>query len=231
MNRKGTVQMQARLRGMNGSQPVAGPVMDRISEFTIRRLSSYYRILVELGGKSSATVSSARLAKLCGVTSAQVRKDLSYFGNFGTRGLGYQVPELRNAIERILGLDKRWKMALFGAGSLGHALFFHQGFKEDGFFFTHLFDVDPNKIGEKWEDIEIRPFEEAKTALARSPVDIGVIATPRESAQDIVDVLVETGVGGILNFTPRQLAVPDGVGLRNVNLAVALESLSFFLSR
>ena len=117
--------------------------MEKISEFTIRRLSGYYRILLDLEEKSTGTVSSARLAKLCGVTSAQVRKDLSYFGNFGTRGLGYQVPELKRAIEKIMGLDKKWTMALFGAGSLGHALFFHQGFRDVGFFFTHLFDVEP----------------------------------------------------------------------------------------
>ncbi|MEE9269436.1 MAG: redox-sensing transcriptional repressor Rex [Candidatus Krumholzibacteria bacterium] len=205
--------------------------MEKISEFTIRRLSSYYRILLDLEEKSTGTVSSARLAKLCRVTSAQVRKDLSYFGNFGTRGLGYQVPELKRAIEKIMGLDKKWTMALFGAGSLGHALFFHQGFRDDGFFFTHLFDVEPKKIGEKWQDVVIHPFEEARESLEAKPVDIGVIATPNHTAQKIVDILVETGVSGILNFAPRQLVVPKQVGLRNVNLAVALESLSFFLSR
>lgn len=220
-------------RGKSSSNnaPLAAPLADRISEFTIRRLSSYYRILLDLEGKATHTISSAKLATLCGVTSAQVRKDLSYFGNFGTRGLGYQVPELKKAIESILGLDKKWTMALFGAGSLGHALFFHEGFREDGFYFTHLFDIDPGKIGEAWQDVEIRPFGDAKSYLTANPVDIGVIATPNQTAQEIVDILVETGVSGILNFAPRQLTVPEGVGLRNVNLAVALESLSFFLSR
>jgi redox-sensing transcriptional repressor len=204
---------------------------DKISEFTVRRLSSYYRILLDLEHQSIPTVSSAKLAELCGVTSAQVRKDLSYFGNFGTRGLGYQVAELKTAIEKILGLNKRWTMALFGAGSLGHALFFHPGFRDDGFFFTHLFDVDPKKIGERWEDIEIRPLDEARGVLQSDPVDIGVLAIPEEAAQDIADLLVELGVEGILNFAPKQLGVPKSVRLRNVNLAVALESLSFFLSR
>jgi redox-sensing transcriptional repressor len=120
---------------------------DRISEFTVRRLSSYYRILSDLGQKEVRTVSSARLAQLGGITSAQVRKDLSYFGNFGTRGLGYDVVELKTEIIRILGLNHSWTMALFGAGSLGHALFFHQGFREDGFFFKYLFDVNPDKVG------------------------------------------------------------------------------------
>ena len=226
--------MQRSSRGGKSSgtnQTLASSLSDKISEFTIRRLSSYYRILFDLEGKATHTISSAKLATLCGVTSAQVRKDLSYFGNFGTRGLGYQVPELKKAIESILGLDKKWTMALFGAGSLGHALFFHQGFREDGFYFTHLFDVDPDKIGKTWQDVEIRSFEDAKSRLSAAPVDIGVVATPNHTAQEIVDILVETGVSGILNFAPRQLIVPKGVGLRNVNLAVALESLSFFLSR
>jgi redox-sensing transcriptional repressor len=177
--------------------------MEKISEFTIRRLSSYYRILLDLENKSNTTVSSAKLADLCSVTSAQVRKDLSYFGNFGTRGLGYQVSELKGAIEQILGLNKKWTMALFGAGSLGHALFFHHGFREDGFYFEHIFDVDPKKVGERWETVEIRPVDEARERIK----------------------------AGVLNFAPKQLNVPKRVRLRNVNLAVALESLSFFLSR
>ncbi|MFQ5511355.1 MAG: redox-sensing transcriptional repressor Rex [Candidatus Krumholzibacteriia bacterium] len=218
-------------RGSGNNQATPSSLVGKISEFTIRRLSSYYRILLDLEGRSTNTISSARLARLCGVTSAQVRKDLSYFGNFGTRGLGYQVVDLKSAIEKILGLDKKWTMALFGAGSLGHALFFHRGFRDDGFFFTHLFDVDPEKVGDKWRDVEIRPFEDAKDLLKAEPVDIGVIATPNSTAQHVVDILVETGVSGILNFAPRQLIVPKRVGLRNVNLAVALESLSFFLSR
>lgn len=217
-------------RGQGGDS-WATSVTEKISEFTVRRLSTYYRILLDLERRSITTVSSAKLAELCGVTSAQVRKDLSYFGSFGTRGLGYQVKELKSAIERILGLNRRWTMALFGAGSLGQALFFHRGFKEDGFFFTYLFDVDEGKIGKKWEDVEIRSFDIAKTVLENDPVDIGVIATPITPAQDVANLLVERGVHGILNFAPRQLVVPKEVRLRNVNLAVALESLSFFLSR
>jgi redox-sensing transcriptional repressor len=203
---------------------------EKISEFTVRRLSSYYRILLMLETSDVQTVSSARLAELCGVTSAQVRKDLSYFGNFGTRGLGYQVTDLKTAIVGILGLDRRWEMALFGAGSLGHALFFHDGFRQDGFYFTHIFDIDPRRMGEKWRDIEILPFTTARERIEESPVDIGVIAVPEESAQDIADLLIDLGVSGILNFAPRQLTIPKNVRLRNVNLAVALESLSFLLS-
>ena len=204
--------------------------MEKISEFTIRRLSNYIRILSELETLDTVTVSSARLAELGGITSAQVRKDLSYFGNFGTRGLGYKVSELKGAIAKILGLNHKWSMALFGAGSLGHALFFHLGFREDGFFFTHIFDTDAAKIGEKWKDVEISNVRTAETALTANPVEIGVLSTPQAAAQETIDLMVRVGIKGVLNFAPMQLAVPKGVWLRNVNLAVALESLSFYLS-
>lgn len=206
-------------------------MVEKISEFTVRRLSNYYRILCELERKAVETVSSATLAKIGGFTPAQVRKDLSYFGSFGTRGLGYDVGGLKREIVSILGLNRDWTMALFGAGSLGHALFFFPGFREDGFFFTHIFDTDPEKTGTMWETVEIRPFDEAREQLAKAPVDIGVIATPQEAAQEVADILSESGIRGILNFAPKKLRIPDNVMPRNVNLAVALESLSFFLSR
>lgn len=205
--------------------------MEKISEFTVRRLSNYYRILLDLEKRGIATVSSQRLAELGGITSAQVRKDLSYFGNFGTRGLGYSVAELKSAIMQILGLDHQWTMALFGAGSLGHALFYHQGFREDGFHFKRVFDIDDKKVGTKWLEVQIEHQSTAVDVLRREPVAIGVIATPPEAAHDISEILVRAGIKGILNFAPTQLSVPDGVSLRNVNLAVALESLSFYLSQ
>jgi redox-sensing transcriptional repressor len=151
--------------------------MEKISEFTVRRLSNYYRILLDLEKRGIPTVSSARLAELGGITSAQVRKDLSYFGNFGTRGLGYSVAELKNAIVEILGLNHQWTMALFGAGSLGHALFFHEGFREDGFHFKHVFDVDPAKVGTKWNDVVITHQRHAEDVLRRDAVQIAVVAT------------------------------------------------------
>ncbi|HEX5131225.1 MAG TPA: redox-sensing transcriptional repressor Rex [Candidatus Krumholzibacteria bacterium] len=205
--------------------------MDKISEFTVRRLSNYFRILLDLEKRGIPTVSSQRLAELGGITSAQVRKDLSYFGNFGTRGLGYSVAELKGAIMQILGLDNQWTMALFGAGSLGHALFFHQGFRDDGFFFKHVFDSDDKKVGTRWLDVDIEQQRTAEDVLRADPVAIGVIATPPEAAHEIAELLVRVGIRGILNFAPTQLAVPEGVSLRNVNLAVALESLSFYLSQ
>jgi redox-sensing transcriptional repressor len=203
----------------------------KISEFTVRRLSNYFRILNDLEKRNIMTVSSARLAELGNITSAQVRKDLSYFGNFGTRGLGYKVDELKQAIMKILGLDRQWTLALFGAGFLGHALFFHEGFREDGFYFRHVFDIDPEKIGTSWGKVTIEDQRKMEELLRNDPVEIGVIATPPEAAQDIVDVICRTGARGVLNFAPSQVTVPDGVWLRNVNLAVALESLSFYLSQ
>lgn len=203
---------------------------EKISEFTVRRLSNYFRILHELESKGVTTVSSAKLAELGGVTSAQVRKDLSYFGNFGTRGLGYKVTELKDAVIRLLGLNHRWAMALFGAGSLGHALFFHDGFRQDGFYFTHIYDVEEDKIGTFWRDVEIRHVREAEDRLRAAPVEIGVLTTPKETAQEVVDLMARVGVKGVLNFAPIRLELPDNMWLRNVNLAVALESLSFYLS-
>lgn len=203
---------------------------EKISEFTVRRLSNYFRILQDLEIEGVQTVSSARLAELGGITSAQVRKDLSYFGNFGTRGLGYKVTELKDTIVGILGLHHRWAMALFGAGSLGHALFFHQGFRDDGFYFKHIYDVEPSKIGQTWQNIEVLHLSEAEGGMMADPVEIGVLTTPKESAQDVVDLMVRVGVKGVLNFAPTRLELPDNMWLRNVNLAVALESLSFYMS-
>lgn len=204
--------------------------MEKVSEFTVRRLSTYYRILGELKKSDLETVSSSTLADLGGFTPAQVRKDLSCFGSFGTRGLGYNVDSLKREIETILGLNRDWSLALFGAGNLGKALFFFRGFREDRFFFTHIFDTDPVKTGTMWEQVEIMSYDRAREKLLESPVDIGVIATPQKAAQGVAELLSGLGVRGILNFAPKKLIVPDGVMPRNVNLAVALESLSFFLS-
>jgi len=205
--------------------------MGRISEFTVRRLSNYFRILGELEKEGVSTVSSAKLADMGSITSAQVRKDLSYFGNFGTRGLGYNVIELKEAIMGILGLTRKWTLALFGAGALGHALFYHQGFRDDGFHFTNIFDNNRSKVGTEWLDVTIQPQSVAEETLTANSVDIGVIAIPPSSAAEVAGIMVRAGVRGVLNFAPTHITVPNGVWLRNVNLAVAMESLSFYLSQ
>ncbi len=173
------------------------------------------------------TVSSSGLARQSGVTSAQVRKDLSYFGNFGKRGLGYNVARLRKEIRLILGLNRRWKVALVGAGNIGSALFSYKEFKRQGFDFAAVFDVSPDRVGQRWRDLHILNVESLHVETERQGLEIGVIAVPARAAQGVADRMVEAGMHGILNFAHRKLFVPPHVALRNVNLAVELEGLSF----
>ena len=164
------------------------------------------------------TVSSSGLAHLSGVTSAQVRKDLSYFGNFGKRGLGYNVARLKKEIRLILGLNRRWKVALVGAGNIGTALFSYKEFRRQGFDFAAVFDV---------RELHILDVDSLGEETERLGLEIGVIAVPARAAQGVADRMVQAGMRGILNFAHRKLFVPPQVALRNVNLAVELESLSF----
>jgi redox-sensing transcriptional repressor len=202
----------------------------KVSESTVRRLSSYLRILKELQSESTRTVSSERLAELGGLTSAQVRKDLSFFGNFGVRGRGYDVVDLRNALTRILGLDRPWKAVVVGAGRLGSALTSYPEFPNQGFHIVGIFDVDRSKLGKRVGSCEIRSVEELRAYAARESILVGIIATPKSAAQDAADLLVAGGVRGILNFAPAALDVPPGVTVRNVNLAIELEGLSFAIT-
>jgi len=203
----------------------------RISESTVRRLSHYYRVLEEVEGEGKRLISSHRLAEREGITSAQVRKDLSCFGSFGRRGLGYNVAHLREEIRAILGLDRRWKVALIGAGNIGAALLAYRGFARQGFDVVAVFDRDPQRIGQRMGDLSVRDIEELPTVVAQHPVDMAVIATPVRAAQEVADRLVAAGVRAILNFAPRKLFVPDHVALRNVDMTVELETLSFTLAQ
>jgi redox-sensing transcriptional repressor len=201
----------------------------RISDSTVRRLSGYYRILGELLQRATATVSSYELARLAGVTPAQVRKDLSFFGHFGKRGTGYDARELQGELKCILGLDRRWKVCLVGAGNLAHALFAYKEFEREGFEIRAVLDNDPAKIGQPWGELPVEPVENLDEIVRTRNLEIGIITTPASAAQEVVDLLVKAGVEGILNFAPRKLFVPENVNLRNVNLAIELESLSFAL--
>lgn len=205
-------------------------ITDKISAPTVMRLSEYYRVLTELDAERQLTVSSSRLAEVGGITPSQVRKDLSYFGNFGRRGLGYNVTELRRALREILGLNRRWNVALVGAGNLGHALHSYQEFRQQGFYVRAIFDVDPSKVGEKWGDIVVSHLDDLAGIVAKEKIEIAILVTPADVAQEVADRIVETGIEGILNFAPRKLEVPDSVMLRNVNLSIALESLTFSLT-
>jgi len=204
--------------------------MPKVAESTIRRLSLYLRFLEEFEEQGTQTVSSGALAGRGGTTSAQVRKDLSFFGSFGKRGMGYSVPELAARLRQILGLGHRYPLALIGAGKIGSALVQHRGFAERGFDIVAIFDSDPAKIGERWNGHRIRDIVELDSALVERPVEMAVITTPAEAAQGVADRLALLGVKAILNFAPVQLTVPEGITVRTVNLALELEALSYALA-
>ena len=204
--------------------------MRKAADSTIRRLSLYLRYLEEFEHRGQATVSSDALATRGGTTSAQVRKDLSFFGSFGKRGLGYPVAELAVQLREILGLNRRYRLVVIGAGKIGSALVQYRGFRLRGFDIVAIFDTDPGKIGRTFNGLQVRDMADLESALAAMPVDMGVIVVPGEQAQAVADRLVGSGVKAILNFAPAQLAVPDEVSLKNVNLALELEALSFALA-
>ena len=204
--------------------------MRKIADSTVRRLSLYLRFLEEFEGRGVATVSSDALAQRGGTTSAQVRKDLSFFGSFGKRGLGYDVHELATTLRSILGLGRRYRVTLVGAGKIGSALAQYRGFKQRGFDIVSIFDADQTKVGKKWNDLPVQDISALPASLKKEPVDIAVLVTPAESAQGVTDVMVAAGIKAILNFAPIQLSVPEDVSVKNVNLALELETLSYALT-
>jgi len=204
--------------------------MPKVADSTIRRLSLYLRFLEEFEEHGTATVSSEALASRGGTTSAQVRKDLSFFGSFGKRGLGYRVPELAGRLRQILGLGGRYRVALIGAGKIGSALYQHHGFRDRGFDVVAIFDRDPVKIGEVWNGVPVADVATLEAVLDGQPVDIAILVTPAEATQDIADRLVRLGVKAILNFAPVQLNVPHEVAVKTVNLVLELEALSYSLT-
>lgn len=199
----------------------------KIPEATIIRLSVYSRHLTEVDRKGIITISSGEIAEGVGVSPAQVRKDLAYFGEFGTRGVGYNVKDLRRHILRILGLGQDWSVSLVGIGNLGLALSTYKGFRERGFIITSIFDNDPKKIGTTINGVEVTSIDQLEETASANKTQIGIIAAPSPFAQEIADKLVNSGVKAILNFAPVVLNVPPEVELRNVDLAVNLEVLTF----
>lgn len=204
--------------------------MRKISESTVRRLSLYLRFLEQSAAQGLTTISSEELARRGGTTSAQVRKDLSFFGSFGKRGLGYLVPELAAKVRDILGLRRPYRVVLLGAGKIGGALVHYQGFRERGFNVTAIYDRDAKKIGSRWNGLLVRDVRQIESDLRREPTDIAIVVTPAEAAQQVVDQLVHAGVKAILNFAPVQLTVPADVTVKNVNMALELETLSYALA-
>lgn len=201
--------------------------MKKISESAVRRLSLYLRLLQEADAAGADTISSGQLAERGGTTSAQVRKDLSLFGSFGKRGLGYSVPELLSRIRDILGLQQDWRVALVGAGKLGSALASYRDFEARGFHIRAVFDSDPAKVGTRWGAVTILADEEMDRTVRREQIDMAILAVPADAAQAVVDRLVRAGVRGILNFAPVRLRVPPEVMLKNVDVTLELEGLSF----
>ena len=203
----------------------------RIPERAITRLSIYLRCLEELLADGTLAVSSQQLAERFGLNSAQVRKDLAYFGQFGVRGLGYYTGELKGNLERILGLNQQWEVALVGLGNLGSALLNYRGFRQRGFRLAAAFDNDPSKVGMRIGRVPVFDVERILPVLKRRRIKMAVIAVPAAAAQAVTDQLVAAGVNAILNFAPTQLSVPKRVKVQNVDLSVMLKTLSFYTAR
>ena len=210
--------------------PLSGALARRISETTVRRLSIYLRILEEVERGGTKTISSEELAGRAATTAAQVRKDLSLFGSFGKRGLGYAVPQLAAELREILGLDRSWRVALVGAGRIGSALFEYPGFRKRGFEIVAVLDADPGKRGIRWRGIPVQDTADLEEVLQSQKVDIVILAVPAEAVPEVLGRVVAAGVKGILNFAPMHLRVPPDVAVKDVNMVMELEALSFELS-
>jgi redox-sensing transcriptional repressor len=211
---------------------------ESIPDPAVRRLSLYLRQLEALHRKEHRTVSSKQLGESLGLTDAQVRKDLAYFGQFGHPGIGYAVDELIARVRHILGTDKIWNVLLVGAGNLGKALMAYHGFDAKGFRLTAVFDADPTKVGKRQgpypgdtpatkRTFTIQPLSELKATIEKHSIRLAILAIPADSAQQVADTLVDAGIRGILNFAPVSISVPRNVALNAVDLAVQLEQLSF----
>ena len=204
--------------------------MKHIADSTVRRLSIYLRFLEEFEGRGLATVSSEELARRGGTTSAQVRKDLSFFGSFGKRGLGYSVPELATSLREILGLGKEWRVMIIGAGKIGAALAQYRGFRQRGFIIVAAYDTNPDKIGRTLEGIEIRDMARFEEDVVKERPDIAVLAIPTEQAQPALDRITRAGIKAVLNFAPVQLHAGSDMTVKTVNMAMELEGLTFALT-
>lgn len=210
---------------------VVGVASRQIPEASVARLPVYLRALVGLAERGTHTVSSDGLAEAAGVNSAKIRKDLSYLGSYGTRGVGYDVEYLIHQISRELGLTQDWAVCIVGAGNLGQALANYGGFAERGFRIAALFDADERKIGQRINDLEVSDFDDLERIVKEHEISIAILAVPRGPAQAVADRLVAAGITSILNFAPAVLSVPDDVSLRKVDLSIELQILSFYEQR
>jgi len=200
-----------------------------IPAVVIDRLPVYARALTDLETRGRDVVSSQELGEMLGVTPAQIRKDLSYFGRFGKQGRGYNVVRLAQELRQILGLDRQWSMVLIGVGHLGRAILAYDGFQPQGFIIVEAFDSDPELVGEKVGPLTVRPTSDLKRYLQERQVDIGIVAVPAAAAGPLINELVEGGVRAILNYAPTAVAVPDNVEVKNIDPVLALQSMTFYL--
>lgn len=209
----------------------ARPRLKPIPEATVARLPVYLRVLQELANQDIQTVSSEQLAEAAGVNPPKVRKDLSYLGSYGTRGVGYDVEYLVYQISRELGLTKDWPVAIVGVGNLGQALAGYKGFEARGFEVAALFDKDPERVGEEVGPFTVEHVDDLEASLSKKGIAIAIIATPAHAAQETAERLVAAGVRSILNFAPAVLTVPDGIRVRQVDLSVELQILAYYEQR
>jgi redox-sensing transcriptional repressor len=216
----------------NKVAPPARDAAEPVSELTTNRLSVYLRCLNALDASNVRSVSSQALAEQFNLNAAQIRKDLAHFGEFGVRGVGYYVKDLRRHLRQILGLDRRVRVAIMGAGNLGLALADYAGFRDEGFEIAALFDTVRDKIGQRSRSgVPIHDSRDLKRVVRREGIAIAVIAVPSDAAQAVVNMVVAAGMKAVLNFSPGALTVPPDVKLKSVDLTVSLESLSFFLAQ
>lgn len=204
---------------------------NKVSETVIRRLPIYHRFLTEVIDKEVERVSSKELSRLTGFTASQIRQDLNNFGGFGQQGYGYNAIDLRNQIDKILGMDRTYKTIVVGAGSLGSALAKYNGFRDSGFKVQALFDTNSDLIGKDVEGHEILNFEDIKTYIEENEIDVGIVTVPRQHAVKVINTLVEAKIKGIWNFAPIDINLPEdsGVIIENVRLNDSLLKLSYFL--
>jgi redox-sensing transcriptional repressor len=205
------------------------PLPIEIPAVVIDRLPVYARALTVLESRGRDVVSSQELGEMLGVTPAQIRKDLSYFGRFGKQGRGYNVVRLAQELRQILGLDRQWSMILVGVGHLGQAILTYDGFHPQGFIIVEAFDSDPEIVGKKVGGIVVRPTSELRDYLEKRQVDIGIVAVPAAVAGTIINELVDGGVRAILNYAPTSVAVPPNVEVKNIDPVLALQSMTFYL--
>lgn len=201
-----------------------------IPDIVISRLPIYLRALERLSQEGAEVTSSHELGKRLGISSAQIRKDLSHFGGFGKQGTGYKIAFLKDQLRQVLKVEREWQVALVGAGDLGSAVARYKGFTERGFHISHIFDSSPDKVGKRIGSFIIQPIEEAIAVIRENGIEIAMIAVPAENAQQVADILIEAGIRAILNYAPINLNIPNGVHVQYIDPVIHLQRMTYYLA-